>query len=278
METRLLFIGLWTLADRDGRLVDKPKQIKLDLFPADSVDVDACLDALARTAMVTRYEIYGLRCLQVVNFAKHQNPHRAEKPSTIPAPEGQHANPASEPAEHGACTVQAPCKPDATSVAIGLIPDTGFLTPDTGYLIPDTAIKTAPATPLPAASPPPVELAAKPKAKPTMTTIAKPDDVTDQTWADWLQLRAKKRAPVTLTVLAEATSEAEKAKLPMERFLAVWCARGSQGLHAGWLRPEERGPGRSNTTGVASTKATSKHAGFEQLDYREGVNNDGSFN
>lgn len=33
-EVRLLFVGLWTLADREGRLTDKPKQIKMAIFPA----------------------------------------------------------------------------------------------------------------------------------------------------------------------------------------------------------------------------------------------------
>ena len=42
-EDRLLFIGLWTLADREGRLEDRPKRIKMAVFPADNVDVDASL-------------------------------------------------------------------------------------------------------------------------------------------------------------------------------------------------------------------------------------------
>jgi len=29
VETRLLFIGLWGLADREGRMSDRPKQIKI---------------------------------------------------------------------------------------------------------------------------------------------------------------------------------------------------------------------------------------------------------
>ncbi len=37
-EARLLFIGLWTIADREGRLEDRPKQIKMEVFPADNVD------------------------------------------------------------------------------------------------------------------------------------------------------------------------------------------------------------------------------------------------
>ena len=44
--TRLLFAGLWTVADREGRLQDRPKKIKIDVFPADNLDIDAMLQAL----------------------------------------------------------------------------------------------------------------------------------------------------------------------------------------------------------------------------------------
>lgn len=130
MEARLLFIGLWTLADREGRLEDRPKQIKMEIFPADSVDCDALLMQLASTGMVARYEVDGKRYLQVVNFTKHQNPHRDEKASTVPDQEGNLATPAPAPKKHGANTVQAPGEDDASTVAIGLIPDPGFLIPD----------------------------------------------------------------------------------------------------------------------------------------------------
>jgi hypothetical protein len=72
-------------------------------------------------------------------------------------------------------------------------------------------------------------------------TPARPDDVTEQVWSDWMALRKAKRAPVSETVLSEARAEAEKALLSLDRFLSVWCIRGSQGLQADWLRPEERG-------------------------------------
>lgn len=154
MEARLLFIGLWTLADREGRLDDRPKQIKMEIFPADSVDCDALLDGLAATNMVARYEVDGKRYLQVVNFAKHQNPHRDEKPSTIPDACGQLTCKLPAPAKHGANTVQAPCKPDAPimqpadathidTVPLRLTPDSGLLTPDSGLLIPDSPTHTA---------------------------------------------------------------------------------------------------------------------------------------
>lgn len=70
----------------------------------------------------------------------------------------------------------------------------------------------------------------------------KPPDVAQQVWDDWLALRARKRAPVTQTVLDGARSEAQKAGMPLTDFLAVWCMRGSQGLQADWLQVNERRP------------------------------------
>lgn len=72
--------------------------------------------------------------------------------------------------------------------------------------------------------------------------VPMPEGVDPQTWTDWLSLRKAKDAPVTVTVLREATREAGKAGLTLTRFLEIWCARGSQGLQADWLKPNERGP------------------------------------
>jgi len=80
------------------------------------------------------------------------------------------------------------------------------------------------------------------KARKVAVFVNRPDGVTEQTWGDWLALRAKKRAPVTVTVLEGAVEEAAKASMALEDFLKVWCQRGSQGLQADWLRPAERGP------------------------------------
>jgi len=62
---RLLFAGLWTIADREGRLQDKPKKIKAMLLPYDDCDVDALLDQLARPdafgeSLVVRYVVDGV--------------------------------------------------------------------------------------------------------------------------------------------------------------------------------------------------------------------------
>ena len=82
-----------------------------------------------------------------------------------------------------------------------------------------------------------------PRKRSAPTQLAKPEDVAQQTWDDWLTLRKAKKAPATDTVVASARREAEKAEMPFEDFLQVWCRRGSQGLDAAWLKPDERGKG-----------------------------------
>lgn len=129
-EARLLFIGLWTIADKAGRLEYRPKQIKMELFPADSLDCAELIGTLEKIGVVELYEVEGKQYLQVVNFAKHQNPHRDEKASTIPDKHGNCAAVEEAPKKHGANTVQAQCTEDANTAAIGLIPDSLKLIPD----------------------------------------------------------------------------------------------------------------------------------------------------
>lgn len=86
-EARLLFAGLWTIADRSGRLEDRPARIRAKIFPYDTFDVNALLDALSDKGFVMRYTVKGERFLSVLKFAAHQHPHVKEPASTIPAPD-----------------------------------------------------------------------------------------------------------------------------------------------------------------------------------------------
>jgi len=88
VETRLLFIGLWTLADREGRMEDRPKRIKAEVFAFDTFDVDAMLTELQARSFLLRYEVNGGRYIQVTNFVKHQDPHYRERASEVPPPPG----------------------------------------------------------------------------------------------------------------------------------------------------------------------------------------------
>ena len=85
---RLLFIYLWTIVDREGRIEDRPLRIKAKLLPYDNVPFapDVMLEDLANAGFIRRYEVNGIKTIQVVNFKKHQRPHPKEQPSVLPAP------------------------------------------------------------------------------------------------------------------------------------------------------------------------------------------------
>lgn len=84
---RLLFIGLWTLADRDGRLEYRPRRVKGELFPYESIDVDDEVCHLESLNFVKRYEVSGVQYIQILNFKKHQKPHPNERSENCPSPE-----------------------------------------------------------------------------------------------------------------------------------------------------------------------------------------------
>src|SRR4051812_14577537 len=76
--TRLLFIGLWTVADRAGRLEDRPKRIKAEVMPYDNCDVEAMLETLNKGGFINRYRAGAVAAIQIVKWDKHQNPHIKE--------------------------------------------------------------------------------------------------------------------------------------------------------------------------------------------------------
>ena len=82
----LAFQGLWLLADREGRLEDRPLRIKAETFPyRETVDINSILDWLHDEGFIQRYQAGDKRYIQVLNFGRHQNPHKNETPSEIPA-------------------------------------------------------------------------------------------------------------------------------------------------------------------------------------------------
>ncbi|MFZ3046618.1 MAG: hypothetical protein WA151_11955 [Desulfatirhabdiaceae bacterium] len=80
----ILFIGLWCLADRAGRLEDRPLLIKAEVYPYREIDIDRYLVELTRLKFINRYSVDGKPYIEVVNFIKHQHIHHTEKSSDIP--------------------------------------------------------------------------------------------------------------------------------------------------------------------------------------------------
>lgn len=87
----LLFEALWCLADREGRLEDRPwKIVKGFAFPYRNInDPDFMLQWLHDHGFIIRYSVQGQRYIQIVNFTEHQRGsgiHPNEIPSVIPPP------------------------------------------------------------------------------------------------------------------------------------------------------------------------------------------------
>jgi len=218
LPIRVAFAGLWTAADREGRFRWAPRTLKLDCLPFDECDFSRVLDALATRGFIVKYSCDGVDYGFIPSWSKNQVINNRESESDLPDPKK--------------CPIES-----ITSTR-------------------EPRVSNATATPLMHAQ---VEGKGKegegkgkegeaPRKRSATPDIAKPDDVAGQTWADWLALRKAKKAPVTETVLNSARLESIKAAMPLEAFLQVWCARGSQGLQADWIRPDERSPVRASET------------------------------
>ena len=84
---RLFYIGLWCLADREGRLKDKPMELGAQLIPYEMTKYkpESLLKEL-EDRFVGRYEAEGKRYLVIHGFTEHQRPPNSEPPSTLPEP------------------------------------------------------------------------------------------------------------------------------------------------------------------------------------------------
>jgi len=81
---RLLYIGLWCEADREGRLAWRPGSFRLRYLPTDTCAIEQVCDELVSRGLVVLYGD-GLAC--VPSFSKHQNVNPRESASTLPSPE-----------------------------------------------------------------------------------------------------------------------------------------------------------------------------------------------
>ncbi len=82
----VLFVGLWCVADREGRLEDRPVRLRAALLPyRPEFDMEAALSWLQHVGFIDRYNVDGVAIIQVIKFAEHQRPHHNEVPSVLPS-------------------------------------------------------------------------------------------------------------------------------------------------------------------------------------------------
>lgn len=84
---RLFYIGLWCLADREGRLKDKPMELAVQLIPYELAKYkpEPLLEELNGRFLV-RYQAEGRGYIHIRGFHKHQRPANSEPASELPAP------------------------------------------------------------------------------------------------------------------------------------------------------------------------------------------------
>jgi len=82
---RLLFIGIWNFSDDEGRMEFSSVRLKLQILPADDVDIGDLCAELRRLALICTYSHKDKQYLQVINFDKHQRIDK-RRTSKYPAP------------------------------------------------------------------------------------------------------------------------------------------------------------------------------------------------
>ena len=83
---RLLYVGLWCEADREGRLVWSPGVLKRRYLPDDACDFAALAEELFARRLVV---LYGEGYAHIPSFGRHQHIGPREAQSKLPAPSGE---------------------------------------------------------------------------------------------------------------------------------------------------------------------------------------------
>lgn len=86
---RLLYIALWCEADKEGRMVWKPKTFKMRYLPADDLDVLVLCAELTDAGLVV---LYGEGYAHIPTFNAHQHINPRESASQLPEPTRRHAS------------------------------------------------------------------------------------------------------------------------------------------------------------------------------------------
>jgi hypothetical protein len=234
VPARLLFIGTWNFADDNGNLQHDAEKLKLQVFPADEIDVAPLLDSLIAHGLLTEYSVSGRRYLHIPGFRDHQVINRPSR-GAYPLPPDGDVPPAK--AIDGAASGDAH----------------GALTEHSRTERKGKGKELTPLKPKPKSANP---RAREPRA--TRPNRGEGFDVRAYLFArgidaglatDWLTLRKAKDAPPTRTALDGIEREATKAGLTLADALRVCCERGWRGFKAEWLEHERHaghGPPRGN--------------------------------
>ncbi|MBA6044051.1 DnaT-like ssDNA-binding domain-containing protein [Pseudomonas lactis] len=285
---RLAFIGLWCLADREGRLEDRVKRIKIELFPCDDYDVDSGLSRLAAAGFISRYRVAGFSVIEITNFQKHQSPHGTEKDSSLPDIDGYltvyerkgnvviAGSQRKVPVAGQSFNVKESLEPVTPPLDNTLIPDCGFLIPDSPNQDQHHTLKAGEEIPKAGGGSgidledlPPDEPAPEvdPKAPVEMTLDWMPDTNLLKSYCVHFGVTTDL---FTKEAVAPFTAHHEITGLLQPQ--AKWVS-----LLVRWVKDDKNRD--SNVRPFVKKEAQSKHTGFAERDYTDGLvqREDGSY-
>ena len=85
LSARLLFIGMLNFADDNGNQAYSAKRIKMQVFPADSIDTQPLLNELLTQGVIIEYSVSDEKFLHIKGFRTHQVINRPSS-TRIPQP------------------------------------------------------------------------------------------------------------------------------------------------------------------------------------------------
>ncbi len=161
---RLLYVALWCEADKEGRLLWKPKTFKMRYFPADSIDIETVCEELLESNLVS---LYGDGLAHIPTFRQHQHVNPREKESKLPAP-------------------------DASVTRAQRVPDASRRVDDACPTRADATVTRREEGNGREGNNTPSECSAQVRASEVI-----PEDINPAAWADWDAHRRKRRKPIS---------------------------------------------------------------------------------
>jgi hypothetical protein len=123
-DARLLFAGLWVVADDEGRLPDNARLILGEVFPWDpdvrEDDVRLWLNQLETIGSIRRYNVNGGDYIYIPKWSKHQKPQHPTL-SSLPPPPDTCSEELSTPPENDSGETHEPLTKNSPQVRLGQV-------------------------------------------------------------------------------------------------------------------------------------------------------------
>lgn len=248
---RLLFIGMWTVADYKGCFEYKPKRLKVQLLPYDECNVEELTINLEKSGFIAIYTVQGQQYGKVINFEKHQNPHKNEREKGSELPDIDQKDEENPKFTKDLGNIEINHDENGTDRAdsLNLIPDSLLLKPEN--LLPESETKTA-------------------SPKFNFKTELKKLGVSDELATEFLQVRKAKQAVNTKNAFESLVIEIGKTKLTMVQAIEYCLKRQKPwgSFKASWYQNEQQqhSPIQQHSYQTAAQHTASEHDRWKQAE------------